>query len=75
MPLSPEVRQREVVATLGNSREFGRLLVARAWCLGLFQAAREGFVADGLNWNWSLFEQHFQPFGFVPIYRRWITWG
>ena len=67
LPLSPEVLRRDVVATLGNSRAFGRLLVARAWSLGLFQAARKGFVADGLNWNWSLFHQHFKPFGFVPI--------
>ena len=67
LPLSPQVLSRDVVATLENSREFGRLLATQAWSLGLFQATRKAFVADGLNWNWSLFEQHFQPFGFVPI--------
>lgn len=67
LPLSPEVLSRDVVATLENSREFGRMLVARAWSLGLFFAVRKAFVADGQNWNWSLFEQHFKPFGFVPI--------
>ena len=67
LPLSPDVRSRDVVATLENSREFGRMLVARAWFLGLFFAVRKAFVADGQNWNWSLFEQHFKPFGFVPI--------
>ena len=67
LPLSPHVLQRDVVATLGNSREFGRMLATRAWSLGLFPATRKAFVADGLNGNWSLFEQHFPPFGFVPI--------
>ena len=67
LPLSPQVLSRDVVATLENSREFGRLLATQAWSLGLFQATRKAFVADGLNWNWSLFEQHFQPFEFVPI--------
>ncbi len=36
------------------------LLVTRAWMRGLFQAIRKAFVADGLNWNSSLFEQYFR---------------
>jgi hypothetical protein len=67
LPLSPRIKSREVVATLGNAREFGQLLVARAWQLGMFQSARQGFVADGGSWLWKLFETEFQPFGFVGI--------
>jgi hypothetical protein len=67
LPLSPEIERREVVATIQNSREFGRMLAARAWHLGLPQAQRKTFVGDGQNWIWSLWEKHFKPYGFVPI--------
>ena len=65
LPLSPRVKRREVVATFGDCREFGRLLVARAWRLGMFQAVRKGFVGDGGAWLWTLWEREFKPFGFV----------
>ena len=55
LPFSPKIKSREVVATTGNASELGRLLVARAWRLGLFQAQRKGFVADGGSWLWTLF--------------------
>ncbi len=67
LPFSPKIKSREVVATTGNAHEFGRLLVARAWLLGLFQAARKGFVADGGSWLWTLFEQQLKAFGFEGI--------
>lgn len=43
LPWSPRVRSRDVVATCGDCREFGRMLVTRAWQLGLFQAERKAF--------------------------------
>ena len=67
LPFSPKINSREVVATTGHASEFGRLLIARAWRSGLFQAKRKGFVADGGSWLWTLFEQQLQPFGFEGI--------
>ena len=67
LPFSPKIKSREVVATTSNASEFGRLLIARAWRQGLFQAKRKGFVADGGSWLWTLFVAAFQPFGFEGI--------
>lgn len=67
LPWSPRVKRRDVVATCGDCRELGRILVARAWHLGYFQAQRKAFVGDGGSWIWKLWEGAFQPFGFVPI--------
>ena len=67
LPFSPKIKSREVIATTGNASELGRLLVARAWRLGLFQAPRKGFVADGGSWLWTLFVTAFKPFGFEGI--------
>jgi hypothetical protein len=67
LPFSPKIKSREVVATTGNASEFGRLLIARAWRSGLFQAIRKGFVADGGSWLWMLFVRAFRPFGFEGI--------
>ena len=67
LPLSPRVKRRDVVATLGDIKEFSRLLVARVWKLGLFQAKRKAFVGDGGTWIWRLWEREFKAFGFVPI--------
>ena len=66
-PLSPKVRERDVVATGRNSDAFGVQLAARAWSLGLFQAKRKAYVADGGSWLWTIWEDRFKPFGFVPI--------
>jgi hypothetical protein len=64
---SPEVHSRDVLASCQNSDKFGVQLAARAWCLGLFQAEFKAFVGDGGSWLWTIWEQHFKPFGFVPI--------
>lgn len=67
LPWSPRVKRRDVVATCGDCRELGRILVARAWHLGYFQAQRKAFVGDGGSWLWKLWTEAFQPFGFVAI--------
>lgn len=67
LPWSPRVKRRDVVATCGDCRELGRILVARAWHLGYFQAQRKAFVGDGGSWLWKLWADAFQPFGFVGI--------
>jgi len=67
LPMSPDVTQRDVVATSENSRRFGLKLAARAWNLGLFQAKYKAFVGDGSAWLWTIFATHFKAFGFTPI--------
>ena len=67
LPWSPRVKRRDVVATCGDCRELGRILMARAWHLGYFQAQRKAFVGDGGSWLWKLWAEAFQPFGFVAI--------
>lgn len=63
----PGVRHREVCATLGNSAAFGHELAALAWMLGFAAARLKAFVADGLPWNWTIWERHFKHLRFVPI--------
>lgn len=67
LPLSPRVKHRDVVATLGDCNELSRLLVARAWNLGMFQAERKAFIGDGGAWLWTIWEREFKPFDFVGI--------
>lgn len=67
LPLSPQVQQRDVVATSKNSDEFGVQLAARAWSLGMFQAQRKAYVADGSSWLWTIWERWFKPYEFVPV--------
>jgi len=63
----PKVVDRDVVASRRDSRTFGLHLAARAWSLGMFASLRKAYIGDGQNWLWSVWERHFQPFGFVPI--------
>jgi hypothetical protein len=65
--LSPKYLSREVVGTFQKSSAFGMQVAQRAWSLGFFQSSRKAFVGDGQNWIWTLFEQQFKPFEFVPI--------
>lgn len=67
VPLSPGVKSREVVATLEKGQHIGLQLAARAWKLGMFQAAHKAFVGDGSSWIWTIFAKFFKPFGFIPI--------
>ena len=64
----PKTVSREVLASRKLSApEFGLLMAAYAWSLGFFQANRKGFVSDGQAANWTIWEQQFKPYGFVPI--------
>jgi hypothetical protein len=64
-PWAPRKRLRSCVATLANSREFGRLVAAEAKERGFYRAGRKAFVADGAAYNWKLQQRYFT--GFVPI--------
>ena len=66
-PQPPQVVSRDVVATSRNSEEFGPMLAARAWELGLFGSPRKACVGDGGGWIWTVWKNYFKPFGFVAI--------
>ena len=63
----PEVKGREVLASLVNSTQFGKQLAARAWSLGFAAAPLKAFVADGGNTNWGIWERQFKHLNFIPI--------
>jgi hypothetical protein len=63
----PKVNSSDVIATRRNCREFGKMLLARAWSLGMLASPCKAFVGDGSSWIWGIWERHFKAFEFVPI--------
>lgn len=66
-PKRPVRLQRTCVATLEGADACGRILAAESAQRGLDQAARKGFLGDGQASIWSVWEQYFQPLGYVGI--------
>ena len=79
-PLKPEPRPRRrtakrgprklvrtVVASMASSEEFGWQVAAEVQRRGLDRAQRKGYICDGQKYNWSLFEFHLLPLGFIAI--------
>jgi hypothetical protein len=64
-PWSPRRRVRTCVASLTNSRSFGRLVAAEAQSRNFYAANRRAFVADGQAYNWTIQRGYFPDF--VPI--------
>lgn len=60
-------RVRTVVATMENSETFGWHVAAEVHRRGLDLAKRKACVCDGQAYNWSIFEMHLLPAGFIPI--------
>lgn len=60
-------RVRTVVATMADSDTFGWQMAAEVQRRGLDRAARKGCVCDGQKYNWTLFELHLLPWGFIGI--------
>jgi hypothetical protein len=58
---------RTMVASLASAEEFGYMLAAEVHRRGLDLAQRKAYVCDGLPYNWSIWEEHFKPRGFLPI--------
>jgi hypothetical protein len=58
---------RTVVATMENSDVFGWQVAAEVHRRGLDRARRKGCVCDGQAYNWSIYEMHLLPAGFVAI--------
>ena len=58
---------RTAVATMRSSERFGELLATEAYRRSLDLARRKAFVGDGEQYNWSIWSEHFQQRGFVPV--------
>lgn len=60
-------RVRTVVATMADSETFGWQMAAEVKRRGLDRARRKACVCDGQQYNWTLFEMHLLPCGFIAI--------
>ena len=58
---------RTVVATMENSERFGWQVAAEVHRRGLDRAKRKACVCDGQAYNWSIYEMHLLPAGFIAI--------
>lgn len=65
----PRIRKlvRTVVATMADSETFGWQMAAEVQRRGLDRARRKACVCDGQHYNWTLFETHLRPWGFVGV--------
>jgi len=63
-PLSSK-RVRTVVASMAESETFGWQMAAEVQRRGLDRARRKACVCDGQKYNWTLFEMHLVPWGFI----------
>lgn len=60
-------RVRTVVASMADSETFGWQMAAEVQRRGLDRARRKACVCDGQQYNWTLFEMHLLPWGFIAI--------
>jgi hypothetical protein len=63
----PRKLVRTVVATMADSATFGWHMAAEVQRRGLDRASRKACVCDGQKYNWTLFEMHLLPWGFLGI--------
>jgi hypothetical protein len=56
---APELISREVIASSECGEDFGHHLEHTAWQLGVVDAPRMAFVADGASVNWTIHRTHF----------------
>src|SRR5262245_11477716 len=52
---------------MAESETFGWQMAAEVQRRGLNRAGRKAYVCDGQRYNWSLFEMHLLPWGFIGI--------
>jgi hypothetical protein len=58
---------RTAVATMAQAESFGWQVAAEVHRRGLDRAAAKACVCDGQRYNWSIFEMHLEPAGFIGI--------
>jgi hypothetical protein len=61
----PKRLVRTVLASLANSKVFGKQMAREAKRRRFHEAAAKAFLGDGLPWNWSIQKRHFSDF--TPI--------
>jgi len=61
----PKRLVRTVVSSMSRSKAFGRQMQREAKRRRFFEATAKAFLGDGLEWNWSIWKQHFKDF--TPI--------
>ncbi len=61
----PQVTAKRLVASRRPWEQFGPLVAAAAWAMGLFGSSRQAFLGDGAENNWSIWRDYFGSF--VPI--------
>ena len=61
----PEVAEKRLLGSRVRWPEFGPLLAQAAWAWGFFGAARQAFIGDGSDNNWTIWQRYFSSF--VPI--------
>lgn len=66
-PKDSRTRVRTVVATMADSEAFGWLVAAEVHRRGLDRVKRKACVCDGQAYNWSIYEMHLLPLGFIAI--------
>jgi hypothetical protein len=59
---APKPLLRTCVASMANSRRFGPMVAAEAQGRDFYRAQRRAFVADGLNYNWTIWRVYFRDF-------------
>lgn len=60
-------RVRTVVASMADSETFGWQMAAEVKRRGLDRARHKACVCDGQQYNWTLFDLHLLPSGFIGI--------
>ena len=60
-------RVRSVLASMADSETFGWHMAAEVKRRGLDRADRKACVCDGQQYNWTLFEMHLLPWGFIGV--------
>jgi hypothetical protein len=63
----PRKLVRTVVASMTDSDTFGWHVAAEVQRRGLGLAQRKGYICDGQKYNWTLFDMHLLPWGFIGI--------
>jgi hypothetical protein len=61
----PKRLVRTVLASIADSKDFGKQMEREAKRRRFSEAKAKAFLGDGLPWNWSIWKQHFADF--TPI--------
>ena len=65
MTRRPKRLVRTVLASIAESKVFGKQMEREAKRRRFFEANAKAFLGDGLPWNWSIWKKHFPDF--TPI--------